>query len=91
MKALEKRVGKLETDMTELEDAKMHRKDPTSLLDEVVTITWTDGCRVQVRTETENVAVRMWWRDGVESDWEIFESEISLARVATYMPNAYFT
>lgn len=79
------------TDLPHLEDVKMHREDPTSLMDDVVTITWTDGCRVEVlATKTDNVAVRMWWRDGAESDREVFTSEISPARVATCILDAYF-
>lgn len=48
------------TDLPDLEDVKMNREDPSSQIDDVVSITWTDGCQVQVfATETENVAVRL--------------------------------
>ena len=79
------------SDLPDLADVQMHREDPTSLTDDVVTITWTDGCRVQVlATKNDTVALRTWWRDGAESDWENLKYEISPARVATCILDAYF-
>lgn len=79
------------TDLPELDDVQMHSEDDTSLMGDSVLLTWADGCRVRTTSiPSDEVVVRTWWRDGAEGDQRNLSDEISPARVATRILDAYY-
>lgn len=79
------------TDLPKIADVQMKNENPTSLVEDMVTIRWVDGCRVEVlTTSNDDVAIRIRWRDGSAGDQMTIKHEISPARVATCILDAYF-